>query len=327
MEFRTPIKGYQPKFSIDAEDNLFLIGSCFAENIGARLQNAKFNTVINPFGIIFNPISISNSLQQLLNNHKYQENELFENNGIWQSFNFHSRFSDENKENCFQKINQRISEASGALKKTNVLFITLGSAHVYKLKSENRIVANCHKLPAALFEKLFLNFEQTVLHYTDLLGQLHKSNPDLKIILTVSPVRYLSDGFVENQKSKALLILISHALNDIFDFVDYYPAYEIMMDDLRDYRFYNNDMLHPNNQAIEYIFSHFSDSFFSEQTIEMMFEMEQLNKAIQHKVFFEQSEKYKIHCKKMIQKIEMLEMKYPFLNFSKEKDFFSSKTL
>lgn len=322
MEFRTPIKGFDSKFKIGNRDKLFFIGSCFTENIGLKLQNLKFETLVNPFGIIYNPISILQSLEKTFNKHQYIEKDLFENHNIWHSFDFHSRFSDPNKENCLKKMNSSIATASEFLSKTNVLFVTFGSAHTYNLLNENKIVSNCHKLPASRFGKKIFDFDSTVKNFETLFSQFNYANSDLKIVLTVSPIRYLSDGFVENQKSKALLILLCHALAEKFPFVDYYPAYEIMMDDLRDYRFYNADMIHPNNQAIDYIFSHFSKTFFCDESQRMMTDISEINKALEHKTFFNDSENYKKHCGKMIEKIERVKLKYPFVNFSDEIDYF-----
>ena len=336
MEFRTPIKGFNTKFQIESKDKLFFIGSCFTENIGYILQSLKFDTLINPFGIIYNPISILQSLQKTIENYQYSANELIEYQNVWHSFDFHSRFSDPNKENCLSKINLSISTASEFLSKIDVLFVTFGSAHTYNIKKEKKIVSNCHKLPASEFEKSFFDFESTIHQFDTLFAQLKNTNSKLKIVLTVSPIRYLSDGFVENQKSKALLILLCHALADKFPYVDYYPAYEIMMDDLRDYRFYNSDMIHPNNQAIEYIFSHFSTAYFNSKTLNLIQEIEKINKAIEHKTAFIESENYQQHCIKIIKKIEILENQYSFLNFYSEKKYLikqsnqsknSSKTL
>lgn len=323
MEFRTALNSFSSKFKIEGKDKLFFMGSCFTENIGNQLQRLKFESIINPFGIVYNPISISNSLQLLLQNNHYLETELFEHHGAWHSFDFHSRFSDVVKEKCIEKINQSITNASVALKSANILFITFGSAHVYNLKSQNKLVANCHKLPASHFDKVFVDFNQALNIYKSLFEKLKEQNPNLKIITTLSPVRYLSDGFAENQKSKAILTLLCHALKDSFEFVDYYPAYEIMMDDLRDYRFYADDMIHPNNLAINYIFNHFSATYFKKETLSMIQEIEKIKKAMEHKVFLKQSEAYKKHCQKLIQQIEFLEKKYPFQDYSLEKECFN----
>lgn len=322
MEFRTVLNGFSSKFKIEGNDKLFFIGSCFTENIGNQLQRLKFESIINPFGIVYNPISISNSLETLLQNKLSLESDLFEHQGAWHSFDFHSRFSDIEKKKCLEKINQSITSASVAIKSTNILFITFGSAHIYNLKSKDKTVANCHKLPANYFEKRVIDFNQTLNIYITLFKKLKEQNKNIKIIITLSPIRYLSDGFAENQKSKALLILLCHALKDNFDFVDYYPAYEIMMDDLRDYRFYDDDMIHPNQLAINYIFNHFSTVYFEKETLIMIQEIEKIKKAMEHKVFFKESEAYKYHCQKMIQQIDSLQRKYPFKDFSAEKAFF-----
>lgn len=322
MEFRTVLNGFSSKFKIEGNDKLFFIGSCFTENIGNQLQRLKFESIINPFGIVYNPISISNSLETLLQNKLSLESDLFEHQGVWHSFDFHSRFSDVKKEKCLEKTNQSITNASLALKNTNVLFITFGSAHVYHLKNQKKTVANCHKLPANHFDKTYIDFNQTFSIYKSLFTKLKEQNPNLKIITTLSPVRYLSDGFAENQKSKAILTLLCHALKDNFEFVDYYPAYEMMMDDLRDYRFYADDMIHPNHMAINYIFNHFSAVYFEKETLCMIQEIEKIKKAMEHKVFLKESEVHKTQGQKMIQQIDALQKKYPFQDFSQEKAFF-----
>lgn len=324
MEFRTVLNSFSSKFKIKGNDKQFFIGSCFTENIGYQLQRLKFESIINPFGIIYNPISISNSLEILIQKKLFSESDLFEHQGAWHSFDFHSRFSDVEKEKCLRKINQSITNAFVAIKSTNILFITFGSAHIYNLKNMDKAVANCHKLPANYFEKRFIDFNQILNIYIKLFKKLKEQNPNLKIITTLSPVRYLSDGFAENQKSKALLTLLCHALKENFEFVDYYPAYEIMMDDLRDYRFYADDMIHPNNLAINYIFNHFSTVYFEKETLIMIQEIEKIKKAMEHKVFFKESEAYKYHCQKMIQQIDSFQRKYPFKDFSMEIAFFRS---
>jgi hypothetical protein len=321
--FRTIVEVPKSKFKITHQSKIMMLGSCFAENIGAKLLEIKFNIDLNPFGIIFNPISVEESLRILMENNVLTENDLFFHNEKWNSFLHHSRFSNIDKQKCLQAINQRIKNSVEFLKTADYLFLTFGTAWVYYFLESGKPVSNCHKLPANRFERRMLEIKDIVLVYKDVIEKLKKINSNLKIILTVSPVRHLKDGAEGNQLSKASLIV---AVNELCKsgLTEYFPAYEIVLDDLRDYRFYNNDMVHPNELAIDYIFEKFSNSFFETPTIELNNELEKIAIALKHRPINEASEGFKNFINTTIAKINIIENTHPYINFSTEKENFKS---
>ncbi len=320
--FRTEFKIQPSNFNISHTHSLLFIGSCFTENIGFKLNRLKFNACINPFGILFNPDSIYYSISRLLSGEKYTMDEISEKNGIWHSFDYHSDFSSTNKIECLNKINEAFKLGKERICDADILFITFGSAHLYQLKESQKLVSNCHKYPSSAFDKKIFDFDKTFESYKILFDHLKQINPKLRIVLTVSPVRYLSDGFVENQISKSMLILLCSKLQLAFQNVLYFPAYEIMMDDLRDYRFYSEDMIHPNEQAVNYIFDIFQKTYFDESTQELSDEIDKIVKTSEHRVFFEDSLGHKKLCETMIKRIEKLKKDFSILNFDKEIRYF-----
>ncbi|GAI96735.1 unnamed protein product, partial [marine sediment metagenome] len=228
------------------------IGSCFTESIGGKLNDYKFPVDINPFGIIYNPSSVGKSLELLIGEKEFTIDDLFFYNGKWLSFFHHSSFSDKDPELCLSRINAKITESREFLKKAGFLFITFGTAWVFEWKESGETVSNCHKISALKFNHKLLAVEDILENYKTLIHKLLRFNPQLKIIFTVSPIRHWKDGAEGNQVSKAILLLSAHQLLKKFQSVSYFPAYEIIMDDLRDYRFYSDDMIHLNSVAIDY---------------------------------------------------------------------------
>ena len=312
MNFRTEIKIPKAKACISYQDNILLFGSCFAENIGKKLSENKFQTDINPFGILYNPNSIENSIRTLLEKKFMTEFYLFFHHGVWNSFTHHGLFSDTSKEICLQKINERINYSSDMLKNAAHLIITFGTAWVYELKATSKVVANCHKLPEKIFNRRCLSIEEIVETYVNLIHCIRLFNPAINIIFTVSPVRHWKDGAHENQLSKSILLLAIDKLQQIFPELHYFPAYEIVMDELRDYRFYNEDMLHPNNLAINYIWEKFSETYFSAETIHIQREIAEISTAEAHKPFNPDTKEHQVFLKKLEEKKETLRNKYPF---------------
>jgi len=317
--FRTELTPEIAASGISHYNGIFAIGSCFAEHIGGRLQAAKFKTSINPFGILYNPASIAYSLERLWEGRTYTQEDLFENQGIWHSFDHHGRLSSHNPELALHNINEALRLGSEALHRANRLLITLGTANVFVWKEERRIVANCHKLPGTAFDKYRLSVNEVIDLLSPVFERLHQAQPQLHIVLSVSPVRHLRDGFVENQRSKATLLLATEALCRRHDFAHYFPAYELLMDDLRDYRFYDTDMIHPSSQAIDYIWERFSDSYFSPQTRQLMTAVKKISEAAAHRPFHPDSEPHRRFLEKLCLDIEAMEQEHPFLNFSDEK--------
>ena len=324
-DFRTTLKAQKAPFSISHQDHLLCLGSCFAQHIGTRLQNNHFSTVLNPFGILYNPASIAHALQQLLRQKKMGTSDLFQNQGIWYSFAHHGHFSDPDPELALQKINEASQEGQQQLQKTTRLLITLGTAQVFQYKASGQIVANCHKLPAKEFRELEMSATEITQLLSPIFQQLSSLQPDLQIILSLSPIRHLRNGLINNQRSKAKLLSAIHDLVDRHDWVSYFPAYEIVLDDLRDYRFYEADLIHPNDQAINYIWTFFGDTFFDEPSKNLNKQLAQLQKAITHRPFHPQSEAHQQFIQQQLQNIQKMERQYPFLDLKTEKQDFEQQ--
>ncbi|MGB1216619.1 MAG: GSCFA domain-containing protein [Saprospiraceae bacterium] len=302
-------------FDIKYEDNILMLGSCFAENMGQFLTDYKFNSVVNPFGILYNPISISEGLERLIFNQNFEENDLFLHQELYHSWMHHGRFSDVSKENALSKIQTEFQEAQEKIEHLDVLILTLGSAFVYEKNDTKRIVANCHKVPNKQFTKRMLSVEEIKTSLEGILRKLLEKRPDLKIILTVSPVRHIRDGIIKNNRSKASLLLAVQALEEEFRNAVYFPSYEIQMDELRNYRFYASDLVHLSEEAVRYIWEKFSNAFFNEKTQEILAEIKPIILGLQHRPIHGNTianQKFQANLKR---KIQEMEEKYSFLKF------------
>lgn len=251
--------------SIDYDDKIMLLGSCFTDNVGEQLRRRLFDVCVNPFGTLYNPLSIDRAIDILLNKDRYSADDLFENRGTWHSFDHHSRFSGVDINRTLTGINDSLLAAKEALRSTTVMIITFGTAYVYY--SGSRVVANCHKLPQSNFRRILINYEETVRRWHQTIATLRSRFPDLRFIFTVSPIRHLSDGLAGNSLSKSTLRLVCNELAETVDGCEYFPSYEILLDELRDYRFYAADMLHPSDQAVEYVYERFAETHLSEPTL------------------------------------------------------------
>jgi len=282
MKFRTEIPIPKFPFQISYQDRILMLGSCFSDNIGTFLTKNRFFTLSNPFGTLFNPISIINVIKMTLNPTLFSEDYryFFDNRHV--SFAHHGSFSHSDENQFITQIEKKWKETKSFLEKADFLFITFGTAYCYKFLERNLVVANCHKIPNTQFEKFRLTIEEIVQIYQEMVQQLKQINPSLKIIFTVSPVRHLGDGFHENQISKSILHLAIDQLTDEKNCF-YFPAYEILMDDLRDYRFYADDLCHPRENAVQYIENIFADTFFTKETKEKQKEIEKENKFLNHR--------------------------------------------
>ncbi len=265
MKFRTEVSIKPQPDSISYKTEMLSIGSCFADEIGQRLKDLSFPIQVNPAGIIFNPVSIADLFQNALAA-KQNDGLILERDGLCYHYGFHSKVCGSTKAELKKEIDEIQSRVKSKLVGGNLLMITLGTAWVYRHIQSNQIVANCHKIPQKEFTKELLDLEDLKKLYVDLFRQLFKVNPALKIMLTVSPVRHVKDGVHENNLSKSVLLLLTDYLVKTFDQVDYFPAYELIVDDLRDYRFYKEDLIHPSKQAVDYVFDKFSETYFSEKT-------------------------------------------------------------
>lgn len=308
------------------QQKILLAGSCFTEHIGQYLSDLKFDLLVNPNGIVFNPISIVTAITSWIENKVYEENELIAHNGRWHSPDHHSRFSHTNKATTLSGINKAIQAAHHFLKETDWLIVTLGSAFVYEWTDrENHVVANCHKLPANRFHKRLLTTEEIIAAFGNLFYRLQLAQPTLKIIFTISPVRHIRDGVIENNLSKATLIQAVHHLVNKFDHLYYFPAYEIVIDELRDYRFYAADMVHPNETAIRYVAEKFLSTCIHPQVYPLVKELEKINAAVNHRPFDIDAPAHQQFQEVQLSKIDALQQTYPYINFDKEIASFSQK--
>lgn len=319
--------GFQPAISqnkITHQDGLLLIGSCFSEHIGNRLSDLKFNVSSNPFGIVFNPKSIETTLYRIIEKNYFNESDVFKKDGFWYSFEAHSSIHAETQQDLLDFLNNNINIWNERLKQAHWLTITFGSAFAYKHVEQTKIVANCHKLPQALFEKTLLKTNDIVNDYNVLLNVLKQFNPALKIIFTVSPVKHLRDGVVENSVSKAILIQATHQLiNDQKQCV-YFPAYELVNDDLRDYRFYESDMAHPNKQAIEYVWKRFAEAYFNDKTVAINDKVNYIHQAYHHRLFNKTTSSSVKFKHKFYQQCVNLQAEYPYLDLTNELQYFNN---
>ena len=317
----------QSNRQIDHQAPMLLMGSCFTDNIGLALTRLKFPVSINPFGVIYNPLSIANSLRTIMQQKTVSDSDLVYDGGLWHSMQFHGSFSDHEKFGVISKTNDTIQKAHHFLKNAGVLMITFGTAWVYNYKKSNEIVANCHKIKSNEFDRFRLNVDQIVDDWMPLLAELRVFNPKLQLVFTVSPIRHLKDGAHGNQISKATLLLaIDKLLAELDNPVDYnyFPSYEIVNDELRDYRFYAADMIHLNETAIHFLFEKFKHCFFSNETRKVLTEVSAIAKAVEHRMLTNNpSEKLKFK-QSMLKKIEKMNQMYPFIDFRNEKKHFEN---
>lgn len=305
MQFRTIIPINKNDSPINYESKIMSIGSCFSENIGNLLNDYKFDITVNPLGILFHSTAIKNVIANAVKNKVYTELDVFYHNELWHCFDAHSKLSHSSKEILIDLLNKATSHTLQQLKNASHLLITLGTAWVYQHQKTSQIVANCHKVPQKEFSKQLLSVAKITDDLLQIIQLAKQVNPKLHIVFTVSPVRHLKDGFIENQQSKAHLLTAVHQVLNTEN-TSYFPSYEIMMDELRDYRFYKEDMLHPNQTAINYIWSKFVTAFMNNTTISILNEVEAVQKALQHKPFNPNSKKHQQFLKSVNRKIEDL---------------------
>lgn len=303
----------QSKNLIDYHSNLLLLGSCFVENIGKKLDYFKFQNLQNPFGILFHPKAIETIIAGAIEKRQYSEKDIFFYNEQWHSFDAHSKLSNPSKETILLNLNSQLGLTNQKIHKASHVIITLGTAWVYRFFTSKNIVANCHKVPQKQFSKELLSVEEIIQSLENMVCLMKKVNPELAIIFTVSPVRHFKDGYIENTQSKSHLITAIHSI--LKDNIHYFPSYEIMMDELRDYRFYAEDMIHPNNLAIEYIWNKFKEVWISEDSNKIMDEVDIIQKGQQHKPFNPNSESHLAFLKNLEISKQQLELKLPFIKF------------
>ncbi len=320
MKFHFEFDIKRSPYSVRHGQRSLLIGSCFTESIGEKLRKHKFATLENPNGILFNPVSVAEAIKMYITDLRVTTADIFEHNETWNSWKHHSRFSGVTANECIDKINQSTENAHNYLKQADHLLVTLGSAWVYTLTAnaaggkEGSVAANNHKAPADWFAKRLLSVPETEALLSSMLDDLFRFNPDCRVIFTISPVRHLREGVVENNRSKALLIQAVHALVEKYPHLYYFPAYELVIDDLRDYRFYAEDLVHPNYQATQYVWEKFTEACMSEDTRLLMKDIADINLAYQHKPFNPLTKQHQQFLASYLSKTKALKEKYSFLD-------------
>lgn len=321
--FRTVINPDKLPFSISHADKLMSIGSCFSENIGKKFTDYKFTANVNPFGQQYNPHSIALAIHLLLNPVNYQEDDLIFHDELFHSFDHHGSFSDVTPQAVLHHINENLQKAAVDLQNATVLFLTFGTSHVFEWKQSGKIVSNCHKLSGNHFNRRLMPPDEIVTKLSSALQNLIRVKPEIKIVLTVSPVRYFAFGVTENSVSKAHLFTAIHQIQKLHSECCYFPAYELVMDDLRDYRFFAEDMLHPNYQATDYVWQKLCDSLIEPATILLMRQMDEIFSAVRHKPRNSHSEAHEKFVRKYMAKIEAMQ-KNTHLNFAQEMEALKS---
>lgn len=315
MNFTTKIPITKSNSPIDYSSQIVAMGSCFAENMGEKFDFYKFQSTTNPFGIIFNPVSIEKILERAIRLNYFTETDLFFHNELWHCYEVHSDLSQPNKEALLSNLNRLLTDMNSKLAAATHLFITYGTSWVYQLKSTGVVVANCHKVAQDQFEKVILSVTEIENAIQNSIDLIQKINPKCQLIFTVSPVRHIKDGFVENQRSKANLISALHTSISQQPTSSYFPSYEIVMDELRDYRFYAQDLLHPNAVAIDYIWECFCESNITEAAQQVMQEVESIQKGMAHRPFHPDSTSHSKFLQKLKEKSAHLEAQFPFMKF------------
>jgi hypothetical protein len=305
-------------------DNILLIGSCFTEHMSERLEQHKFKVLSNPHGILFNPLSVASSLDSYLNGKRYAETDLFYLNELWNSWDHHTRFSNIDKDAALTGINNSQAEAAAFVQKADWVVITLGSAFQYYLRDTGNPVANNHRAPAQWFEKRLLSIDEIITALTATLQNLFAANPFVQVLFTISPVRHIRDGIVDNNRSKARLIEAVHGLCASFEKAHYFPAYELVIDVLRDYRFYDIDMVHPNYPATAFVWEHFVRSCIDAPVHEVMKQVHEIIIARSHRPRFPETEAHKKFMTRYVCKAKALMERYPYLDLTDEVRYFLS---
>lgn len=315
MNFTTQVPISKYENLMDYNSIIMSLGSCFAENMSEKFSYFKFQNAVNPFGIIFNPISIETIVLRIRNKTEFTEKDIFFHDGLWHCYEVHSALSKPDKEDYLDYLNQMLQQSYNSLVAATHLIITYGTSWVYRNKESGRIVANCHKVPQNEFDKEMVSIDSIQKSIENTINTIHEINPKCSFIFTISPVRHTKDGFVENQRSKSHLIASLQSVLFSKAAANYFPSFEIMMDELRDYRFYADDMLHPSTTAIDYIWSKFFENYISESEFEAMHQVCEIQRALQHRALHPTSELHLKFLEKVNIKINILVELYPNIKF------------
>jgi lysophospholipase L1-like esterase len=309
------------------EKQHIFIGSCFTENVGNRMAALKYSVDVNPFGILYNPVSVAHALEFLLQKKHFEKTDLIKHDGLWHSFYHHSRFSSADASEALKKINARIKSSSQILNTADFLFITFGTAWVYKYLPTQQTVSNCHKIPAKKFSRFRLTADEIASRFTKIIKKIREVNPGLKFIFTVSPIRHWKDGAVENQRSKATLLLSVDQILKNFNEENcgYFPAYEIVMDELRDYRFYSEDMIHLSEAAVKHIYEKFQIAMIDDKSRKTSEEIQKITNAVNHKPFNKFTKENLTFMKHGLKKTQLVQKEKPYIDLSSELRYFSEQ--
>jgi len=323
MQFRTEVTIDPSSVKITYSDPVIFIGSCFASSIGAKLEEGRMPVLINPSGTVYNPVSVCNTLDSITEGKKYKIGDLFNHDGLWVSFNYYTNFSSEDPEKVLSAINKKGKEGRSFLSSAKFMFVTFGTARIYRWRETGQIVSNCHKVPASQFTHELLTVDDIVNLWNTRLDRLKELNPDLKIFFTISPVRHWKDGAHGNQISKSVLFLAVEELLRHPSKPGYFPAYEIFMDDLRDYRFYDEDMLHPSPAAVDYTWKAFTGCFFGSTTLNQWEEVAKITRAMSHRIQSGSGSGIKKFAEKMLSRIDAVSGQIQSIDLQKERKYFS----
>ncbi|HBK82894.1 MAG TPA: GSCFA domain-containing protein [Flavobacterium sp.] len=315
MNFTTKIPLNKSQNPISYNSNILLLGSCFAESMALKFEYFKFKNTTNPLGIIFNPVSIEKLIHRAVHEIEFSAEDIFYHNNLWHCFEVHSMLSNPSSEALLQQLNSILHIFKTQIKKATHVVITYGTSWVYKNNCSKDIVANCHKVPQNQFTKEILSIKVIEQSMQNSIALIKKCNPNCAFIFTISPVRHIKDGFVENTRSKAHLISALHSIKSKPHFFSYFPSFEIMMDELRDYRFYAQDMLHPSQTAIDYIWKCFSENYISTESQKIMTEVDDIQKSLLHKPFKPNSENHQMFLNNLNKKIKHLQKEIPYIAF------------
>lgn len=317
MQFTTQIPITKNSFPIGYDSHILSLGSCFAVNIGQKLEYYKFRNTINPFGILFHPLAIEKIISYALSKKTFSKADIFFHNERWHCFDAHSDLSNADADSLINSLNTASLLLNDAVRSASHIIITLGTAWAYKHNETNETVANCHKVPQKEFTKELLEPESIKQSLQSSINMVREMNTDAQVIFTVSPVRHIKDGFTENQWSKANLISAVQQFirQESSEHITYFPSYEIMMDELRDYRFYGEDMIHPNQTSIDYIWQRFTESFINENSPKTMEDVASVQKSLSHRSFNPDSEQHKKFILKLKDKMDALQQQHPQITF------------
>lgn len=324
MKFRTEISPEKSDLRIGYNSPLFFTGSCFSEEVGSYLRRGKFDILVNPFGVLYNPASVADSLDRIIDGKEFTANDLFEYNKRYLSFSHDTNFSGEESGAVLNAINSNLKIAASKFKNAHFLFVTFGTARIYRLKSSGQVVSNCHKIPAGEFSRELMDVDTITGLWKELIRKIRTINRKINIVFTVSPVRHWKDGAHGNQISKSILFLAIARLMSEDSSLGYFPSYELIMDDLRDYRFYNDDLLHPSPAAVEYIWGFFTSSYFNEDTLSLYREIQKVTTGTKHRLSGNNRQETEVFKENMMARIMKIKKINPLINLEDEKEYFQN---